>query len=789
MVHSLVFDIPSPPPGMTKVVYDYSGLYKVEFELNPINKIPKAGSDLKEIFDLLGIRKVIEILKYIILEVPVIFFCQDKLTLSNVVKSCEEMIFPFNYPYSVIPVLPKTYFKCLEKLSCFIVGINQRYDKDFFEINKINLNDKEYAIVSLSEQVPDSTFCRKNMNKYGILLKDFNKPMQKNRMIEKYLITEVNFPKHYQTKLLKNLHQLFYGKNSTQNLNREVKNEDIRYQLYYFFTSMLQHYKSFINIDNKLISLYQKVENDTIDLNELFKFQEFILKAEDSIDFYNFFISTKIWRNFLLKKIYPFTIEEKLEVLLLDEYIRKKKNKNMLKQLFKENTPFLETNKFDIKNTELIKIEYDKEQEMHLDITTGEDLEKSFPLLDKEKMETIYDNNFLLSNVKIKNLYQEFYKECENIIKDKKFLDGYNSIGYKLNINEEVKTNYENYILKLWYLLICYVFKYLDNGDKSILFNELIKQIQSMSMPYKVCIIDPFISELMFTTFIEYGDKQMCSLLYKELNDIPNVKEDYLTFTQLHKKFINKKEEFKLSLPKEIILKEKNFNLFNIPNNEKMKIILISLCECGISSLLKLAILNFSSMNSDKITYKCSICKKISDAIFTVSLGEGLNQKYYYHLYTPKYLFYYIKNLGDFNINNFFEEHTEIFFNLIILFQLRENSYDFLFPYKDKKLTKDNKPYIGFNPDFLEVKKTGENKYIYKNPNANKQKWYEAIIPSENQLKQRRFSKIIPSRRGSVKTFKTFEPLSSSAFFKKNLKKKEKSNFSYLKYSKTINES
>lgn len=91
---------------------------------------------------------------------------------------------------------------------------------------------------------------------------------------------------------------------------------------------MLQHYKSFlVNDSQKLLLLYTKVENDTIDLNDLFKFQEFILKTDDSIDFFNFFMATRIWKNFLIKNIYPSTIDEKLEVLLLDENIRKKKIK------------------------------------------------------------------------------------------------------------------------------------------------------------------------------------------------------------------------------------------------------------------------------------------------------------------------------------------------------------------------------------------------------------------------------------------------------------------------------
>ena len=695
VVHSLVFDIPAPTPGMSRVSYDYSSLFKVEFELNQINKIPKPVSDLKTIFNLLNINKVFEILKYIILEVPVIIFCSDKLTLSNVVKTFEELLFPFTYPYSVIEILPKTYYKSLEKLSCFIVGINQKYSNDFFEVNNINLNDKEYVIVSLSEQDPDYHYFKKNINKYGILLKDYNKPMQKNKMTEKYLIKDVNFPKHYQTKFMKKINRLFNGKSGTQAIINDVLNDDIRYQFYYFFTSMLQHYKTFlINDSQKLLSLYSKVEYDTIDLNDLFKFQEFILKADDSIDFFNFFMSTRIWKNFLIKNIYPSTIDEKLEILLLDENIRKKKNKNMIKSLFKENTPFLETNKFDFKNVENIRIAYDKGEVMYL-ASIQPETQKNFPLLNKQKMESLYKQNFLMSNSKVKNLYKDFYKECLNILKEKKFLEGYNNIGYKINLSDELKTNQENFILKLWFLLICYVFKYLDNGEKWIIFNELLKEIQTMTIPYKTLIFDHFFTYLMFSTFIEYGDKLMCSLIYKELGDIACVKEDYLIFTQLHKKFMSKKEGFKFTLPKKTVLKERNFNLYNLPKGNKITIAIVGTCSertCRVKVDLKNAILSFRSMQTDEIKYTCNICHKMQNAKVTVSTGNSPNDENYYQLYTPKYLFYYIKNLGDFNMNTFYMKHPEIFFNLIIYFQLRIHSYEFLFPYKDIK------QYPGFDP-------------------------------------------------------------------------------------------
>lgn len=340
----------------------------------------------------------------------------------------------------------------------------------------------------------------------------------------------------------------------------------------------------------------------------------------------------------------------------------------MIKSLFKENTPFLETNKFDFKNVENIRIAYDKGEVMYL-ASIQPEIQKDFPLLNNEKMESLFKQNFLLSNSKVKNLYKDFYKECLNILKDKKFLEGYNNIGYKINLSDELISKQENFILKLWFLLICYVFKYLENGEKWILFNELLKEIQSMTIPYRIFIFDHFFIYLMFSTFIEYGDKLMCSLLYKELGDIPCVKEDYLTFTQLHKKFMSKKDEFKFTLPKKTLLKERNFNLYDLPKGNKISIDIVGICSdrsCKVSAELKNNILNFTSMQTDEIKFTCTICHKVQNAKFKVSTGNSPSDKFSYQLYTPKYLFYYIKNLGDYNMNTFIRRIQKYF--LILLF-------------------------------------------------------------------------------------------------------------------------
>ena len=113
MIYSLLFNIPAPCPGFKKVCCNYSVLCKLEFKLNPINQIPNSGGDIKTILRI-KVNTIFDILKFVILEVPVIFFSKDKLVLANTVKAFEEILYPFSYPYPVIEILPKVYYKSLE---------------------------------------------------------------------------------------------------------------------------------------------------------------------------------------------------------------------------------------------------------------------------------------------------------------------------------------------------------------------------------------------------------------------------------------------------------------------------------------------------------------------------------------------------------------------------------------------------------------------------------------------------------------------------------------------------
>lgn len=116
--------------------------------------------------------------------------------------------------------------------------------------------------------------------------------------------------------------------------------------------------------------------------------------------------------------------------------------------------------------------------------------------------------------------------------------------------------------------------------------------------------------------------------------------------------------------------KKRNYNIFNLPKNTKMEIVLINPHICQRIDLYP-TIINFKEQDDYKLMFGCPICHKFRKATITVSIGKENNEDISYQLYSSKALFYAIKELGDYDMQTFYKEHTEIFFNLIILFQLR----------------------------------------------------------------------------------------------------------------------
>ena len=98
---------------------------------------------------------IIKIFRYIIYEVPILIFSNDKNFLSLFINTFLTVISPFKYIYPHISILPKKLYGLINSQKVFLFGINELFTDNFFEDNKIKL-DKTIIIISLDTSIEGS---------------------------------------------------------------------------------------------------------------------------------------------------------------------------------------------------------------------------------------------------------------------------------------------------------------------------------------------------------------------------------------------------------------------------------------------------------------------------------------------------------------------------------------------------------------------------------------------------------------------------------------------------------
>ncbi len=621
------------------------------------------------------------------------------------------MIYPFNYSHIIIHMLPVVYYSIVEEFDVFMIGINKKFTNTFFDNEKISVRNKNVLVVEVLSNSNAKIFLfeQNDENKVIINMNDLfktNLDEEKND-IDKIDSLNINLPKYYTMKLKNKLNELCEDKEGQKKNFLELNNKDIEGIFYYYFVSLFLKYKTCLNLSEKDLAFnYPLIEKNKIKASDLFREEEFLsdIAPCDKL-FYQKFFKTEIWKKFLIKILYGKELKEKMEVLLFDEMIRVKKNKKS-KLLKKIATPFLDSKKF----------EYLKEIKCGIKFERNNNKEpvpkEFFPLLDYSKFN---HKKFLMNDISFKYI-EDYELACLEIIKEKKISDPKARSNITFNFIQNLNPKVENYVYKLWFLIFAKSFPYCDKRERWFKFNTFIKYIEQKIYQYKNSILDEYLSNFILITLVKYGDREMCSLFYKYLNF-----KSYLSYVYLNIKF-SEEEKIKV-LPKKSRIRERNFNLYNLNEGDKINIILKNKCQkCGIEINLKPVILNFSNMKTDKIFYKCKCSIKEREAKFILIVKD---KKKEIQIYSPVYIFNSIKsNIKTININEFYKNHIDFFYNILIYFQLYDNMvYDFIFPYKEKHCNSNNNYQIIHYDNFSlktkqiedewwnEIEKKNNNKY------------------------------------------------------------------------------
>ena len=197
---------------------------KIIIKSEKMNKIKNYDRELNMVFHYFNVNTLLEIFKYTLFETKIIAFSTNVNRLCILIHCLISILYPFNFPFQVASCVREDAFEVLESIPPYIIGINQKYEDNFFKKNKIELKSTNFLILDLDNK--------------------------------EYLISSVedlpDIPKgifkKLKTRIENNLKK--YEKANQENIEPNDEENLITFAFYEFFLNILINYADFLNKDN-----------------------------------------------------------------------------------------------------------------------------------------------------------------------------------------------------------------------------------------------------------------------------------------------------------------------------------------------------------------------------------------------------------------------------------------------------------------------------------------------------------------------------------------------------------
>ena len=594
IIENILIELPVPPRGVTTIKY-FLNENENTIKQNEMNQLPLLDVNINTIFTDFDVKDVITIYNYIFLEYRILFFSKNIEFLNNYIYSLLSFLYPFQYQYQVITILPKENFEIIESITPFIAGINQSYEEDFFNdyqlsdcILVVDIDKGKLTIINETEDNKLPEFPMKYKKTFEKKLQDtvnkyLNKSSNKNPKKAKIYLSYIEKRKEGGSST--SLNSSISTNNETMDSNKSVllnhlttikeeesfdpfinvDNEENK-DNFEFFNNLNIDYNFnqevndlFFNFNASLLSNYnQYLNRDFYSLNSqpcleiLFKVSEYLKTIpEADKNFYDKFISeTQIFGDFLYLRMIPKNSKEKIRILKFDEKINENSNNNRNSKnfaVFTNTTEYEFVNKHAIqKPRSLTEKEikfYENKDNQKLLLTYGIIAYKEIQV--KEKKEKKDENNveeIILFKYPIFPKLTTLFFLADNI---KDYFPP-NNWNEDINlINEDIISkshlsdvsirldDMKKYIYLCWMQMWALTFWYCEENEKNYRFQELIKIIE-LSSCYEMQIFN-----LLFEVLSTYGEDNMVLKLYdvllkKRLN--PNLKVHNIVMKIMEKK-------------------------------------------------------------------------------------------------------------------------------------------------------------------------------------------------------------------------------------------------------------
>ena len=310
----LIFNIEHDNFDIKKNIFTYRKIFFYSYDLRDYYLNKTYNLSMIEIFNHFSEENTIKIFNYIILENPILFFCDNKELLSNIIEGFLNILYPFRYVLPHITILPSKYFGLIHSQDKFIFGINQSYSENFFQENEINLN-KNIIIVSIVK-------ANKNLTKIEEIFKK-NDEKVKNIYINQedsettINLNNVDLPIKHKRKLLQKLKD--YLNIIRNNFKKKILektcvfNNKVRHIFHKFFINILSGYTKYLVkcpnngfFGDSIRHKYNGKNGLLKYIKEIFDIDGFISNfPKETQMFYKAFFNTELFFNFIRGIIYP----------------------------------------------------------------------------------------------------------------------------------------------------------------------------------------------------------------------------------------------------------------------------------------------------------------------------------------------------------------------------------------------------------------------------------------------------------------------------------------------------
>ena len=740
IITNLIIEVPLPPRGLYSINYNYyyeyyqkkennnqdlitksvalnvnitqEPLMKKEENLAPPlistenNKLLITEIDLRKFNNILSFNCKMEVIKHILLSSKIIFFSQNLTNLTDIISSFLVLIFPFKYPFNLTSLLKKEFYYMLGSPTPFIFGINEEYDKNFFEENEISLEQTNFLVIDLDS---------KNENNYYLFSdEEFPQlPLKLVSNLEKEIKSLENMDKN-------NYNNNINNKNIINDREKIIKEYNEKYQekFFNFFCEILKGYEEFLNRDF--------FGDDYVSITTLFNCEKFIKSSyhsQSDYAFYSKFVDiSQLFMDFIYKNMIPKNNSQLMDILIVNNYYQKKK-----KTKSNEVDPYLINNKYVVPfPKELTKEECEEIISKKLSLSKKGQIVNQvketlvnfeyllFPSLDFD----IYCNNDNVNQYISPPDYREEIEalNMESISKS--------SLGQNINREMEMK----NYIYLTWLEIWAFTFGNNDLGERHYRFDQMLDVLD------KVIHHEMNILNLMFDILNKYNEHQMMLKLYQKLlrlrlNPSTTIfdtmskildKDKLKDLLEETKKNTTNIQKLKFNDYNKNNFRERTFLSINddLPLETKPKFYFDYFCilcseKINLYSICK----NFEGIKNDTLWVKCSKCGEYNLPKIKVKFGlDFINDKSKstsikeYVLHSPYNLKINIKQAVNtqfrslnkeekikLKISNFKAEFQPLFWDFIWYCLIHNLDYNILLPYS-KNLEEEKKAYC-FNPN------------------------------------------------------------------------------------------